>query len=429
MLAHEVDRGAVDWAALRVGGAEWADLDPLEFERLRQMIATAVTGSDRVLGTLSDREIASALGLVGRDGEVTTGALLMFGRPDALRRFLPSHEAAFQVMRGLEVEVNDFLLFPLLRLAEEMLARFRARNTEAEADFGLLRVAVSAYSETAFREALANALVHRDYTRRGAIHVQWSEDQLEISSPGGFPSGIRLDNLLVAPPHPRSPLLADAFKRAGLVERTGRGINRMFTEQLRVGRSAPDYGRSSDEHVVAILPGGPANLAMTRWVLEQENQQGSPLRLPELQVLAELVRERRATTAELAALVQRTEAETRSLLTRMVERGWIQARGDGKGRTWHLSAALYRVLDAPAGYVRVRGFEPLQQEQMILQFVDAHDHITRNQAAELCSLSPDQASRLLRRLTAEGKLQRQGERKGATYARPGRFGQLPRPTA
>ena len=224
----------------------------------------------------------------------------------------------------ISLEVNDFLPYPLLRLAEEMLARFRARNSEAEVDSGLLRIAVSAYSETAFREALANALVHRDYTRRGAIHVQWSEDQLEISSPGGFPSGIRLDNLLVAPPHPRSPLLADAFKRAGLVERTGRGINRMFAEQLRVGRSAPDYGRTSDAHVVAVLPGGPANLSMTRWVLEQENQQGAPLRLPELQVLAELVRERRATTAELAALVQRTEAETRGLLTRMVERGWIQ---------------------------------------------------------------------------------------------------------
>ncbi len=272
---------AVDWAALRGGGAEWADLDPLEFERLRQMVAGTGGGSDRVLGTLSDREIASALGFVGRDGEVTTGALLMLGRPDALRRYLPTHESAFQVLRGLEVEVNDFLPYPLLRLAEEMLARFRARNSEAEADFGLLRVAVSAYSETAFREVLANALVHRDYTRRGAIHVQWSEDQLEVSSPGGFPSGVRLDNLLVAPPHPRSPLLADAFKRAGLVERTGRGINRMFAEQLRVGRSAPDYGRTSDAHVVAVLPGGPANLSMTRWVLEQESQQGSPLRLSE----------------------------------------------------------------------------------------------------------------------------------------------------
>jgi ATP-dependent DNA helicase RecG len=418
MLAHEVDRGAMDWAGLRVGGAEWSDLDPLEFERLRQMVGNAGSGADRPLSTLSDREIASALGFTRQDAEVTTGALLMFGKVDALRRFLPSHEAAFQVLRGLDVEVNDFLPYPLLRLAEEMLNRFRARNSEEDADFGLLRVAVSAYSETAFREALANALVHREYTRRGAVHVQWNEDQLEISSPGGFPAGIHVDNLLVAPPHPRSPLLADAFKRAGLVERTGRGINRMFAEQLRVGRPAPDYGRTSGDHVVAILPGGRANMSMTKWVLEQENQQGMPLRLEELQVLAELLRERQMTTAELAAVVQRTDAETRSLLTRMVERGWIQARGEGKARSWHLSASVYRVLDAPSGYVRVHGFEPLQQEQMILQYVQAHGQITRKQATELCGLSPDQANRVLRRLVAAGKLGQQGENKGRIYILP-----------
>lgn len=418
MLAHEVDRGAVDWAGLRVGGATWEDLDPLEFERLRRMAGTAGGGADRVLASLSDREIASALGLVPHDVEVTTGALLMFGRVEALRRFLPTHEAAFQVLRGLEIEANDFMPYPLLRLAEEMFARFQARNREDEVQFGLLRLAVSTYSATAFREALANALIHRDYTRRGAVHVQWTEEQLEISSPGGFPSGVRLDNLLVTAPHPRSPLLADAFKRTGLVERTGRGINRMFFEQLRFGRPAPDYGRSSDDQVVAVLPGGPANLAMTKWVVEQEDQRGTPFSLSELQVLAELVRERRATTGELAHLVQRTDAEARILLTRMVERGWIEARGEGKGRTWHLSAAIYRVLEAPGGYVRVRGFEPLQQEQMVLQYVDAHGEITRAQAADLCSLGSDQASRLLRRLTKEGKLERRGERKGAVYTKP-----------
>jgi ATP-dependent DNA helicase RecG len=420
MLAHEVDRGAVDWAGMRVGGATWEDLDPFEFERLRRLVARAGDAADRLLASLSDREIASALGLVRNDAEVTTGALLLFGRVEALRRFLPTHEAAFQVLRGIEVEVNDFLPYPLFRLAEEIFARFRARNREEELQFGLLRVAVSTYSETAFREALANALIHRDYTRCGAVHVQWTEEQLEISSPGGFPSGVRLDNLLVAPPHPRSPLLADAFKRTGLVERTGRGINRMFAEQLRYGRPAPDYGRSSDDQVVAVLPGGPANLSMTRWVLEQEKQQGAPLSLAELQVLAELIRERRATTGELARLLQRTDAEARNLLTRMVERGWIEARGEGKGRSWHLSAAVYRVIEAPAGYVRVRGFEPLQQEQMALQYVDAHGQITRAQAADLCSISSDQASRLLRRLVREGKLERHGDRRGAVYTRPGR---------
>jgi ATP-dependent DNA helicase RecG len=418
MLAHEVDRGAVDWATLRVGGARWDDLDPLEFERLRRLVTAAGDGGDRILVGLSDREIASALGLLRHEEEITAGALLLFGRVESLRRFLPTHEAAFQVLRGLGVEVNDFLPHPLLRLAEDIFARFRARNRAEELQFGLLRIAVSTYSETAFREALANALIHRDYTIRGAVHVQWSEEQLEISSPGGFPRGVRLDNLLVTAPHPRSPLLADAFKRAGLVERTGRGINRMFAEQLRVGRPAPDYGRSTDQQVVAVLPGGRANLPLTRWVVEQETEQGMPLSLPELQVLSELMRDRRATTGDLAPVLQRTDAETRTLLTRMVERGWVEARGERKGRSWHLSAAVYRVLEAPASYVRVRGFEPLQQEQMVLQYVDAHGQISRAQAADLCALGPDQASRLLRRLAQRGELVRRGERRGSVYQRP-----------
>ena len=152
---------------------------------------------------------------------------------------------------------------------------------------------------------------------------------------------------------------------------------------------------------------------------EQENQQGTPLRLAELQVLAELVRERRATTGAGAGDAADRRG-TRNILARMVERGWIEARGEGKGRSWHLSAAVYRVLDAPAGYVRVHGFEPLQQEQMVLQYVDAHGQITRTEAAELCSLTPDQASRLLRRLAKEGKLKLRGERRGSEYIRPAR---------
>ena len=77
-------------------------------------------------------------------------------------------------------------------------------------------------------------------------------------------------------------------------------------------------------------------------------------------------------------------------------------------------------LDAPAGYVRVHGFEPLQQEQTVLQYVDAHGQITRTEAADLCSLTPDQASRLLRRLAKEGKLKLRGERRGSEYVRPAR---------
>ncbi|WP_322750200.1 MULTISPECIES: DNA glycosylase AlkZ-like family protein, partial [unclassified Frankia] len=399
---------------------EWGDLEALEFDRLRRLVAESHGRGDAVLARLSDLDIAKALGVVRSDGDtvsVLAGALLLFGREDALRRFLPTHEAAFQVLRGLAVEVNDFFRWPLFRLAEEMLARFNARNTEEEIQFGLLRVAVPTYSAVAFREALANALIHRDYTARGAVHVQWKDDQLEISNPGGFPSGVRLDNLLVAPPHPRNPLLTDAFKRAGIVERTGRGINRIFEEQLRFGHSPPDYGRTTDSGVVAVLPGGPADLALTRYVLEQDSA-GHPLRLSDLQVVTELLHDRRLSAAQVAGLLQTSEAETRRQLSRMVERGLVEARGEGSGRTYHLAAAVYRALRESAAYVRVRGFEPLQQEQMVLSYVDAHGRITRGDVADLCALSPSQATRLLQRLADKGELVLLGAKRGAYYERP-----------
>ena len=69
--------------------------------------------------------------------------------------------------------------------------------------------------------------------------------------------------------------------------------------------------------------------------------------------------------------------------------------------------------------MRQRGFEPLQQEQMVLQYVQAHGRITRREVAELCQISPDQAYRLLKRLTGQGKLKRHGMKKGAWYGRRG----------
>jgi len=55
------------------------------------------------------------------------------------------------------------------------------------------------------------------------VHVRLSGDTLLISNPGGFVEGVTLNNLLTTEPRPRNPGLADALKRIGLVERTGRG--------------------------------------------------------------------------------------------------------------------------------------------------------------------------------------------------------------
>jgi len=424
MDGHDVQslqagRGLLDPSAQIIAEARWQDLDPLEFERFRRSVRERRGRSDESLLDLPDLDLAKALGVVEANGSVRgvrLAALLLFGKEDALRRFAPAHEVAFQVLRGLDVEVNDFFHWPLLRIMEEIEARIRARNREQELMVGLLRVGVPDYPERALREAVANALIHRDYLRLGAVHFQWYPDRIEISNPGGFPEGVRLDNLLVTAPRPRNPLLADAFKRAGIVERTARGIDTIFYEQLRNGRPAPSYARSDATGVTLVIPGGEANLDFVR-LLVTEGQSGRVLGLDELLILNALWQERSLTTGDAAHLLQKSEAQTRSTLHTLVEAGLVEERGQKKGRTWHLAAAVYRLLGDKAGYVRQRGFEPLQQEQMVLQYVEKHGRITRREAAELCRIGPYQATRLLARLVDNGRLRRHGTRKAAWYER------------
>lgn len=420
MQSLQSDRGLLDPSAQLVVAARWEDLDPLEFERFRRSVRERRGRSDQSLLDLPDLELAKALGVVEANGDVRgvrLAALLLFGKDDVVRRFIPNHEVAFQVLRGLDVEVNDFYRWPLLRVMEEIEARIRARNREQELMVGMLRVGVPDYPERALREAVANALIHRDYQRLGAVHLQWYLDRIEISNPGGFPEGVRLDNLLTTAPRPRNPLLADAFKRAGIVERTARGIDTIFYEQLRNGRPAPSYARSDTTGVVVAIPGGAANLDFVR-LLVTEAQDGRLLGLDELLLLNALWQERSLTTVDAASLTQKPETETRATLHGLVEAGLIEERGQKKGRTWHLSAAAYRALGDKAAYVRQRGFEPLQQEQMVLQYVEKHGRITRREVAGLCRVSGPQAYRLLDRLEKQGRIKREGTRgRSVAYGR------------
>lgn len=419
MQAREANRGALDYSALVVPEARWEDLDPLEFERLRQTVAKNVGRADATLLGLSDTEIAKALGLAeGRERveRVRVAGLLILGREEALRRLVPTHEVAFQVLSGTRIAANEFFRWPLIRASQEITGRFEMRNESEEMDVGAVRVGIPHYSPGGFREALHNALVHRDYTRLGAVHIQWRDEEIEITNPGGFPDEVRLDNLLVTAPSPRNPVLADAFKRIGLVERTGRGIDTIYDGQLRYGRSAPDYSRSTAGTVQVVLPGGPANLALARLIIERDTP-GRRVSVDEMLIVNAVDRERRIDVARAAALVQRSEPAARAALERLVEAGVLEAREDRRERVYHFSAATYRALGTPEAHVRLKGVEPIQHERMVIQYVDTHNRITRSQAADLCQLGAREARAVLEKLVNRGELIVRGERRGSYYER------------
>jgi ATP-dependent DNA helicase RecG len=411
--------GAEDFSAQLCREAGWRALDPLQFERARQLVA-ALRG-DAALLELDDREMAKALRVVETvDGELipNIAGLLLFGRQGEIERHLPTHEAAFQVLTAdADVRVNEFFRLPLLELAEAMQARFDARTQEREVQVGLIRVPVPDYARSAFREALLNALFHRDYRRLGTVYVQWHPDRLELASPGGFPEGVTAANLLVHEPLPRNARLYAAAKRIGLVEQTGRGVDKVYLGQLRYGRPAPDYSRSDGTGVRLTLRGGAESLDFAAFVFERERQLG-PMTVDQMIVLNRLFHERRVTTEQVATEIQRGQNDARALLERLVEEGLVEARGENRGRVYHLAARVYDAVGQPEAYVRTHGIDPIRQEAAVLQFVEAHRRIKRENVVELCGLTERQATQLLGRLVREGKLVRRGAKRWSYYEAP-----------
>jgi ATP-dependent DNA helicase RecG len=393
-------------------------LDPLQRIRIRNAIKKY--GGDQSLLPLADSELDGALGLVKIvDGQKhpTIAGLLMLGTEELLRQYIPAYEVAFQVLQGTDVKVNEFFRKPLLETFEQIELLFNVRVEEEEVQIGLFRVPVPNYDRRAFREALVNALVHRDFCRLGAVHVRLDSDGLTISNPGGFVDGVTLDNILVAAPHSRNPLLADIIKRIGLAERTGRGIDRIYEGMLRYGRPEPDYALSNLYLVNLFMANVAADREFLRMVVEQHDKLGEPLVEP-LIVLCRLRDERRLTTSELAPSLQKSEVQTRIILEKLIETGLIEAHGSGRGRSYTLSAKVYRQTGQKAAYVRQAGFDAIQQEQMVLKFIQAHGGIKREEAMTLCRLNKDQAYRLLKKLTNTGVIRFEGKGKGGRYVLP-----------
>jgi ATP-dependent DNA helicase RecG len=409
--------GLVDPSAIPVSDVNTTDLDPLQRLRIRNAIKKY--GGDQNLLALADDELDGAMGLVTSvDGKKcpTVAGLLLLGNEVLLRQHLPAYEVAFQVLRDTDVIANEFFRKPLLETFEEIDLLFRARVNEEEMQVGLFRVPVPNYDRRAFREAFVNSLVHRDYSRLGAVHVKLDSEGLSISNPGGFVEGVTLNNLLVVPPHPRNSLLADIVKRIGLAERTGRGIDRIYEGLLRYGRPAPDYSASDSFNVIVKMSNAEPNLEFLNMILQRENQLGvNSLPVDSLIILSKLSQERRLVISDFVDSVQKPEASIRANIEKLVEAGMVEPHGSGRGRFYTLRAKIYKKTGKKAAYVRQAGFDTIQQEQMILNFIKKHGVIKRSDVVELCQLTPPQAYHFLKKMKDQGKIRQTGVKRHAFY--------------
>ncbi|MBL7065406.1 MAG: putative DNA binding domain-containing protein [Anaerolineae bacterium] len=416
LASWRADRGQIDVTARPLPGATWDNLDPLEFARLRRMVEE--NRGDAALLELSDQEIARALGLVRADDGMLTptlAGLLLVGREAALQKYVPAHEAAFQVLRGTDVAVNEFRRWPLLRVHEWLIQAIDVRNEEQELMVGAFRVGVPRYDRRGTREAINNALIHRDYGQLGATHIQLHNDHALVTNPGGFVANVHTGNLLVVAPRPRNPLLADVFKRIGLVERTGRGISIIYAGQLQNGRRPPSYDRSTETSVTVTLDSGPADMEFVESVIGASKHLSRALTVPELLVLWEAWTTGHVTVTEVTHLIQRDQSAARDLL-RQLQRNELVASFTRGGRR------LYRPGPALGGKVGHIGVGPSieslsrsQMEDQVIAHVRRHGRIQCGEVETLTGQSRDQAYRLLKHLVEQGKLELMGRGRAAHY--------------
>ena len=411
--------GLLDYSAQVLPESSYADIDAQERNRLRKLIR-ANRGESALL-ELADEDLDKALGVVRAvDGKLrpTVAGLLLLGKKESIATLLPTSKVAFQVLTGTDVRENIEVQLPLLSTFEELLYRFSAWNPEQEFQEGLFRVPVPEFSERAFRAGIVNALCHRDYTRLGSVVVQVSNEGLLILSPGGFIDDITQDNLLTADPRGRNPLLSDMFKRIGLAERTGRGIDRIFEGSILYGRPLPDYSESTSDSVHLFIPRMKADFNFHRLILSCRENHPELLTMSTLMILSLLRSERRLALPNLVELCHLSAVRVQRQIEILLKEGFIEAVGTGKNQEYILSEAVYKAQDQTIRNVNRSDLRALRLEELVLGAATKNEGITRSDVVGLLHINAQAAYRLLLRLTEQGKLRKEGKRRHTKYFVP-----------
>jgi len=407
----------LDFSAQTIAGATIDDLDPNERIRLRNIIK--MRKGDKSLLELNDEELDKALRLIKEEnGELvpTVTGLLLIGKEEKIEELIPTAKSSFQVLEGTQVRINEQFSKPLLATFEIFENYMKAWNPEREMEYGLFRIPIPEFSDAAFREGLVNAFCHRDYSILQMVRLAIEDEGMTISSPGGFIEGVNLTNLLTVEPHGRNQALADALKRIGLAERTGRGIDRIYEGSIIYGRPLPDYSESTERYVKLFIQRAEPDLSFAKMISNEENRMGRSLPINSLLILSVLQNQRRVTLQELSDSIYISESRTKANVEKLIESGLVEAIGNGKTRTYLLSAKVYKEQDNVVGYVRQTGIDSLKYEELVMKLAKQQNgHVTRDNVSELLNISSSQAYRLLKRLADKKMLVLVGKGRTAGY--------------
>lgn len=270
------------------------------------------------------------IGALTEAGEVTVAGMLLFGQdPQA---FLPQSGLVFVKFPGTEPRSEEGVAGysrredvggPLPRIIQRTWAVLMEEMRTGAVIKGLERKEQTEYPPAAVREALVNAVAHRDYRLKGRrIEVRMYADRLEIISPGGLPGYITLDNI-VEEHFSRNPRIVGGLYYWGYIEELGLGIDLMIEEMTAAGLPPPQF--DAKPHLFSVtLYNRRERAPIAPWERTMNERQKKALDY--------IRRYGRITNREYQVLCPHVSPETLRLdLADLVEKGILLKVGDKKG--------------------------------------------------------------------------------------------------
>jgi ATP-dependent DNA helicase RecG len=437
LLEFHVPRGAEVHAdsqgrAPRRLGAECQAMNPAQVQLVRQertgfdytaqllsedwraVSGEAVEICRDLLGALPDRrgelarlatpDLLRALGVADADGKLTRAGQILLSVPDR-----PWVTYSYRDTPGGEPRLVERMEHPLVVVHQLTLRLVAARRnlTPVVLPNGQ-QLEIEDFPNLAIREALTNALVHRDLHQAAEVVIDHSPEILSVTSPGPLVSGVTIDNILTTPSRLRNPLLMRAVRTLGLSEENGRGIDRMYREMIRSGKRPPRIDAQFD-HVRVRLTGGAPNVNIARFVAQLPAKER--LDTDTMLVLLHLCDHETVTASRIAPLLQRSEDESQIVLQRLAA-GELElldvTRSSARRRypTYRLREAARAALGTAIAY-RVRNTDEI--DRRIVAHVREYGWITNRTIQNLFTVDVYQARRWLADLKKRGILRQTTE--------------------
>ncbi len=352
----------------------------------------------------SDKQMLRGLELSNDDG-LNYAALILLGKKEFIDKILPCTEIIFEWRQEVNKISHDFRKEwrePFLKVFDDIWKTINDRNMRIPFQEGLIQKEVLAFNELAIREALLNAVAHRDYSITSAsIFIKADSNNFSVVSPGGFLPGITPENVLEKQAW-RNRRVAEVFQKLKLVERSGQGMNQIFETTIREGKGLPDLSGSDAYQVSLKIPARVKDKKFISFLEKIANEKNITLSFNEIYQL-EILREKKVDS-------------NLKFKDHFLELGIIEKFGKTKGTKYILSHNYYKYEEMPGVFTRIKGIDREKKKELILNHISREGMGKREDFIDTFpELKPNDISNLLQELKMENKIEREGNAKSGHW--------------